>query len=284
MKPIEVPQSTSYIACFLSLACNLSCSYCINHTSGLNSKRKHLSAEEWIIGLNRINANFDLPLSLQGGEPSIHKGFNEILLGLKVDASIDLLTNLQFDVETFSQKIPVSRFERDLPYPAIRVSYHPETMLFDPLFKKILFLHERGYSIGLFSVSHPMYADEIEKAKKVCNDYGVIFKEKELLGTYNGKKFGTLAYEDSCFQKHLKSCVCKTTELLIAPDGHIFKCHHDLYNAIDPIGHLLDDDFAIEQKFRSCDYYGNCNPCDVKVKNNRFQQFGYSAVTIKDIR
>ena len=31
MKPIIIPQTYNYIATFLSLACNLRCSYCINY-------------------------------------------------------------------------------------------------------------------------------------------------------------------------------------------------------------------------------------------------------------
>ena len=32
---------------------------------------------------------------------------------------------------------------------------------------------------------------------------------------------------------------------------------------------------------RPCDVYGHCNPCDIKVKTNRFQEFGHTSVQIE---
>jgi hypothetical protein len=48
----------------------------------------------------------------------------------------------------------------------------------------------------------------------------------------------------------------------------------------------LDEDFTQEKvdEFRDCYYYGSCNPCDVKVKTDRFQKFGHTSVEIKDIK
>lgn len=61
----------NYIAFFLSLACNLHCSYCINlHNGGSRykqAKRKELTYKEWIDVANRLELREDLPLSLQGG-------------------------------------------------------------------------------------------------------------------------------------------------------------------------------------------------------------------------
>jgi MoaA/NifB/PqqE/SkfB family radical SAM enzyme len=281
MNEINLPEHYNYIGIFLSLGCNLTCSYCINHTVGLNQKRKHLSAKEWIEGLNRLDNKKNIPISLQGGEPTIHPGIYEIINGL--ENQTDLLTNLQFNVDKFAELINPNKFSRDLPYPAIRVSYHPETMDFLSYAKKLERLHHLGYSIGFFSVDHPKYTKEIEFAKEYCNDKGLFFKTKELLADYEGKIYGKYKYENSCFSKELKTVQCKTSELLIAPEGDVFRCHHDLYNKKMPIGNILDPDFNIDDKFRTCEYFGQCNPCDVKVKNNRFQQFGHCSVEIKAI-
>lgn len=281
MKSIDLPKHYNYIGIFLSLSCNLSCSYCINHTVGLDQRRKHLKAQEWIDGLNRLNNPSKIPISLQGGEPTIHPGIYEIINGLNYQT--DLLTNLQFDVHKFSDLINTDKFSRDLPYPAIRVSYHPETMDFHHYIKKLSFLHEKGYSIGLFSVDHPKYKDEILYAQKYCKDNGLFFKTKDLLGMYDDKIYGDFKYPGSCFSKELKSCLCKTSELLIAPEGSVFRCHHDLYNKKSPLGHILDPNFSIDDSFRPCDYFGQCNPCDIKIKNNRFQEFGHCSVEIKNI-
>ena len=73
---------------------------------------------------------------------------------------------------------------------------------------------------------------------------------------------------------------CRTTELLLDPRGNIHRCHSDLYAGRPPIGSLLDPTFASDERFRACDRFGECNPCDVKIKTNRFQQTGHTSVTI----
>ena len=80
-----------------------------------------------------------------------------------------------------------------------------------------------------------------------------------------------------------KRCLCCTSELIVGPDGNVFGCHHDLYKNFAPIGNLLETDFAIEDGFRECNQFGDCNPCDIKIKTNRFQIYGHTSVEIKDI-
>ncbi|EQC51954.1 radical SAM protein [Bacteriovorax sp. DB6_IX] len=281
LNPVELPQHYNYIGVFLSLACNLSCSYCINHTVGLDQKRRHLSGKEWVDAINRIQPQDGTSISLQGGEPSIHKDFYYILQNIRTDLNIDLLTNIQFDPYEFIERIPTSRFNHDLPYPSIRVSYHPETMDLGETVEKVLILKKAGYPIGIFTVDHPISKAQTEKARIVCHDNGIIFKTKELLGKYDGQLFGTYKYDDAIFAKELKTVQCRTSELLISPEGNIFRCHHDLYNKKMPIGDILDNDFKIEDIYRECKYYGMCNPCDVKLKNNRHQEFGHCSVDIK---
>ena len=83
MKPIFIPATHNYIAVFLSLACNLKCSYCINRFEEFAYEKGHLTGEEWIRGLNRIVSRADLPVTLGGGEPSLHPDFTGIVNGIR---------------------------------------------------------------------------------------------------------------------------------------------------------------------------------------------------------
>ena len=76
----------------------------------------------------------------------------------------------------------------------------------------------------------------------------------------------------------------KTKELLIAPDGRVYRCHSDLFAEENSIGNITDPEFQIEDKFRPCDKYGKCHPCDVKMKTNYKQELGHTSVEIKDIQ
>ena len=281
MKPIIIPQSYNYIAVFLSLACNLRCSYCINYFEKGAFVKQQLSGKDWIKGLNRIVSRDDLPVSLQGGEPSLHRDFIEILNNIKPTLNVDVLTNLQFDEDELVKKVPPGRIKRKSPYASIRVSYHPETMSLEPLVKKVLTLQNNGFSIGIWGVMHPSQEAEIVRAQAYCTSLGIDFRTKEFLGEYDGKMYGTFRYEGACDKKFEKHVLCKTTELIVGSNGDVYRCHSDLYEGRKSIGNILDEDFEIEEKFRECNVFGHCNPCDVKVKTNRFQQFGHTSVEIK---
>src|SRR3989338_3733197 len=146
MKPLYLPDSYNYIAVFLTLACNLKCEYCINYYEKGKFKKGILNGQDWLEGLNRIEPKSDIPVTLQGGEPSLHPDFIFIIKNLRYDFNIDVLTNLQFNVEQFIKEVPASRLRRNAPYANIRVSYHPEQMNLDSLIAKTLKMQEAGFS------------------------------------------------------------------------------------------------------------------------------------------
>ena len=281
MKPIEIPDNYNYIAVFLTLACNFKCSYCINRFDVLVSSNRMLTGDEWIEGLNRIDSRDDLPITLQGGEPSLHPDFVYILQNIKSELNIDILTNLEFDIEEFMKNVKPGRLERNAPYASIRVSYHPGTMELEYLVQKVLKLQNAGYSIGIWGVLHPEQEHEIEMAKEHCRKLGIDFRTKEFLGEYKGKIYGTLKYPSACNNVEEKPVECRTSELIIGPDGGVYRCHSDLYGGRKTIGNILAPGFEIEDRLLPCDSFGHCNPCDVKIKTNRFQKLGHTSVEIR---
>lgn len=283
MNTINLPAHYNYVGVFLTLACNLRCSYCINHLSGPAEKKGFIKGAEWIKAINRLSLPNNLPVTLQGGEPTVHPHFYEIIQGIREDIAVDLLTNMQFDPIEFNKKISPERLTREALYSSIRVTYHPETMCWNTLLEKTIWMKNKGYSICIFGILHPRDKEEILRAQKEASINDVEFRTKEFLGVYEGKLYGTYLYEGSVFSENLKNCLCKTSELLIGVDGDVYRCHHDLYNKYKPQGSLLDDRFSITDEFKACDRFGKCNPCDVKIKNNRHQEWGHTSVQIKNI-
>lgn len=281
LSPINIPPTYNYIAAFLTLSCNYRCSYCIIYFENSKLTKKHISGRDWVRGLNRIISRDDLPVTLQGGEPSVYKDFIYMINNIKPELNIDILTNLQFDVDEFIKEVDPNRLKRNAPYASIRVSYHPEVMDLEETIHKTLRILRAGFSIGIWGVLHPVQKDIILKAKDKCQKLGIDFRTKEFLGEYKGKLYGKYKYEGACDRKFKKEVLCKTTELIIGPDGNIYRCHSDLYQSRKPIGHILDPKFEIEDKLRECNVFGYCNPCDIKVKTNRFQRFGHTSVEIK---
>lgn len=280
LKPVVIPDTYNYFAAFLTFVCNLKCSYCINHFEHRIIKRNITSGKDWVRALNRVVNRPDLPVTLQGGEPGMHPDFIYIINNLKSELHLDILTNLGFNIKEFIRKVDPERIKRKSPYASIRVSYHPEQMALDELLKSVLMLLDRGFSVGIWAVMHPVYEKRILEAQARCKDLCIDFRLKEFIGEYKKKLYGTYKYKEACFKKDKKKVLCKTTELLIDSETNVFRCHADLYAGVNSIGSILDADFKIEDKFRDCVNFGYCNPCDIKVKTNRFQQFGHTSVEI----
>jgi len=112
MKEIIIPETYNYIGVFLTFACN----YCINYFEEVKFDKRNISGEEWVKGLNRIVSRDDLPLSLQGGEPTVNKDFYYIINNIKPKLSIDILTNIQFNVDEFICRVGPERAKWKAPY------------------------------------------------------------------------------------------------------------------------------------------------------------------------
>lgn len=285
LQKIYIPERFNYIAAFLTLNCNAKCAYCIN-THGVRSRISEnplISGRRWVKGLNRLVCSKDLPITLQGGEPSLHPDFIWIINNIDSDLKVHVLTNLYFDAEKFIQEVNPTRLHRVAPYSSIRVSYHPDFMKLDTLIEKILKLKKAGFSIGAYGILHPKFCDNILEAQKKCQTFDIDFRLKEFLGEYNGKLYGVYRYPDAVSSDEKRKRLCRTSEFIIGPDCGIYRCHHDLYKGFAPIGNLLDPHFQVEDIFRECEQYGDCNPCDLKIKTNRFQAYGHVSVDIGSI-
>jgi len=283
MKSVKLPEEFNYVEAYLTLRCPLRCSYCINNKSGeATRKRDEISVEQWAEGLNRIDFG-NVPVTFGGGEPTLYKGFYELMDRIRPDIQIDLLTNLEFDINEFISKTIPKRFNNcKLPaYKSIRVSYHAETMNAAALIKKVIKLQDNGYGVGIFGLNHPLNIQQnMELAEITCSNK-IFFFIKDFLGEYNGKMFGFYNYTGALdgIPKHAR---CRTRELLIGPEGNIYRCHRDLYlmDENEAVGKITDPELKLEYAFRPCHNFGNCNPCDVKIKTNRFLQMGHCSVDI----
>jgi radical SAM protein with 4Fe4S-binding SPASM domain len=281
MSKISVPNNITYIPVFLTLRCQLNCSYCINgRSNNLVKSRVELPSKDWLSFLNNLDIPKNVPITLGGGEPTLYKEFYPLLKELK--HPIDLLTNLQFDLGDFIENIsPESMFSHDITgYKSIRISFHPKFMNIEDTVLGASVLQNVGFNVGIFSINFPHNIEYNLKLAEECRISKVYFFIKDYLGYYDGHLFGHFKYLDSIKGKQNIEVSCKTNELIIGPEGNIYKCHRDLYLNEDPIGSIFDNNFKISSDYRDCNNYGECNPCDVKLKTNRFLEMGSCSVDI----
>ncbi|MFH1326499.1 MAG: radical SAM protein [archaeon] len=292
LPPIILGNDVMAISTFLTFRCNLNCSYCLNKFnpsfSRLNSNE--LTGEEWVKGLNRFVSRPGVPITFTGGEPGLHKDFIHIINNLKSDTEIDILTNLKWGeqkISKFISEINPNRIKRDVPYPSIRVSYHPEQMGDgSELVASAKKLQDAGFSIGIFSVLYPSpdpLAAIIQMQFK-CANQGILFRLKDFTGKYGGETYGNFStYPDACFQEKTKKVLCKTPEIYIGPNGDVYRCHRDLYVKEFALGNILDPNFNFVPQFMLCNNYGKCEPCDVKDKTSTDQKSIRTVAEIKKI-
>lgn len=291
LKKVEIPESYKYIAAFLTMRCNLNCDFCLN-AFGKNFERKGFkesSGEQWVESLNRLEGRLDLPATLSGGEPFLHKDFIYIINNVDNKRKIDILTNLQWGkagVERFIEKVNPERLKREAKYASIRASYHPEQMDASILVENAKKLQDSGFSIGIWAVLYPSpeQLQAITQMQFRCRDAGIDFRLKDFTGSYNNQIYGNYSkHPRAAFESETKKCLCKTSELLIGTNLDVYRCHRDLYSEQNSAGNLRNSNFKINTEFHSCNNYGNCHPCDVKVKTDYKQELGYTSVDIKDI-
>jgi len=261
----------NYIGVFLTFKCRLGCEYCINRFGGLKA-RQELAPSEWMEVLKGVQTREDLPITLQGGEPTEYVGFYDLVMRLHQKGHrIDLLTNGAFDLDEFLANTTPEMFKRKAPYASIRFSFHKNTDEFC-LTTKAHILQNRGYSVGIWGLGHPDMKKRNAKVAWQCREFGLDYREKE----YLDEKHGTYKYPDAITGLKKIMVRCYPSEMLFAPNGEQYPCHHFLYRGDDSSALCLND-------YVMCSHYGLCNPCDIKLKTNRLQESGHCSVRIEKV-
>ncbi|MGE5470071.1 MAG: hypothetical protein ACM3X0_04650 [Bacteroidota bacterium] len=259
---LQLPESLNYIGLFLTLECNLNCSYCINDPQQAGRRAsifpiqsaeiRAMSPELWARGLARVPYSPELPITLQGGEPMLYwKGQGLGLLLEQLPHYFDLLTNFAMQPETFARNLrgQQKKLQRDAPYPSIRVSYHAEEMNrawkgrgFAELVERCAALADLGFrvspnkaesDVGIYMVAHP--ENRVTAEMEAIYRNRVPFETKEFLGVDGHELYGHYLYPFSTdliargFAEQTLTCECRTTELLLDPLGFVWGCHFYLY-------------------------------------------------------
>lgn len=253
MKPIKLPEEIAFISALLTFRCNYKCAYCITKQRHLKV-RKEMKPEQWIEGLSRFDTK--LPIVFDGGEPSQYDGWLKVVKDIVKRYQVDVLTNLSFDVDEF-----LSAMSNKFPF--IKTSYHPGFSDIPKLLRKVKQIQDKKYFIRLYALDHP---DMAGLTGEKMADYDPDFRLQEMLGEYKGRTYGNLRYP---LTKRPRTVQCKTSQLLIAPDGNIHRCYRDLYAGENKLGNLLDKGLEIDVKFQGCVNGGHCNPQDIEMKNGK---------------
>ncbi|MCK5604638.1 radical SAM protein [Candidatus Pacearchaeota archaeon] len=249
---MQLPSIFNYIGILITLRCNFKCSYCLNWR--INKEEKDV--DYWLKAIDRIET--DLPITLSGGEPSIHKAFFPLLTNL--NKKFDLLTNLSFDIDEFIENVSVDRFQNDKDYAPIRASFHPGFSEKINVIERTRKLMDAGFRVGVYVVETEDNKPVIEGLRKI--DW-LDLQVKPYVD-----------HEVKVNKRRTRRCAI--SELIVGPNGKIYKCHRDLYKGEYDLGELLTS--SINYAYRWCDNANECHPCDIKTKRDRYGNSGYTSV------
>lgn len=277
---IILPDDYNYLAVFLTFACPRTCDCCLNEQGEGLKQRPIVEGERWVDALNRLQTN--LTMTFNGGEPLSHPDFYQIVNGLEESVKIDMLTTLPYDPAEFIENLNPVRFERDLHYAAIRVTFHPEAMDLEETIEKVRKIKDAGFDIEINLVMNPKDNRETQLTKERILSARLGCVIKPFLGYLDGTLYGQFKYVGSCEMKSKKNVKCLTTQLLIDPIGDIYRCYGDLFrqNPEGVLGNLFEREVDLRMRHTDCNNFGFCHPCDVQIKLDRLSNWGYTAVQI----
>lgn len=164
------------------LPCNYRCSYCIVHNEA--APYLILSVPEWEKIWERIFRLYGCcQVRFAGGEPTIYPNFIELVGRLLEMHTVDLTTNLSFDVEEWIRKVPSEGI-------AISGSLHLEHATPEEFLKKLLILRDKGNQlISASLVATPKHLERIEPARELFEKENVLFKIIPFNGVHEGKRY-----------------------------------------------------------------------------------------------
>ena len=164
---------------YINTACNYRCSYC--KPEDLASRQA--PAARWIEVWDDIHRRYGpCHISFSGGEPFVYPGFMEILAGGTRHHTVEVITNLSFDVRPLVETVDLRRLR-------LGASLHPECVDLDEFLARVKELRRYDFEKWVTFVAYPPHLDRILDYQKRVQDAGVRFSILPYNGSWDGRTY-----------------------------------------------------------------------------------------------
>lgn len=166
----------------ITYECNYQCSYC--HFWKIEKKYPYIHIERWLgIWKNIFNKYGCCHIRFSGGEPTIYPNFLNLIAVLSQMHTIDITTNLTFDINCLIEKInPAALF--------ISPSFHPEFDNINEFLEKVRNLRQQGFQVsGIAYVAYPPYLQNLKEFMEITERNNIEFKIIPFNGVFEGRVF-----------------------------------------------------------------------------------------------
>jgi len=235
---------------------------------------------EWEEIWNEILENYgSTHIRFSGGEPFVYPDFMDLLAVLSKRHTLNVTTNLSFDVVEFVRKIGPLVNDNNI---TLSASLHPEYINTDEFIDKVLYLKSNGIYTSASIVAWPPFIKDIPEIKEKMEKANIQFLIIPLQGHFWGKEFpegyneeekrfletfsitvsNPASKEMFYFKikeknKNISSRLCRMGQNfgMIRPNGDVYRCC--TFDNSAYLGNIID------RTFRLLDYPAECNllPC-----------------------
>ncbi len=256
--------------------CNYQCSYCVLRKR--EERYPYVEIDRWKKIWDSIFEKYwCCHIRFSGGEPFVYPHFIELIGMLSEKHTVDVTTNLSFDLDPFLKKISPGGV-------TLSASFHSEFVGIDEFLDKIVFLTEKGFPTSIAFVAYPPHLKDLERYKKAAGERkifsqtGILFKVIPFIGEFEGKKYPEsyspqqkklleeaatnteiesqkelnvqwLDQGDSEKSRLDKYCRMGQMYAKILPNGDVTRCCHADYGKM---GSIFDEDFRLLDEPAPC--------------------------------
>jgi MoaA/NifB/PqqE/SkfB family radical SAM enzyme len=164
---------------YINTACNYRCSYCKPEQLTV----RQAPAERWVEAWDDIHRRYgECHISFSGGEPFVYPGFMDILAGVTRHHTVEVITNLSFDVRPLVETVDLRRLR-------LGASFHPECVGLDEFLGRMKQLQPRDFEKWVTFVAYPPQLDRILEYQKRVQDAGIRFSILPYNGEWQGRTY-----------------------------------------------------------------------------------------------
>lgn len=243
----------------LCYTCNYRCPYCgIWETK--SDKDLLLGPEEWLVVWDRIFDRYgNCHIFMSGGEPSVYPGFLELVKKLTARHSVEVCTNLSWDVDNLILDMAPDRLK-------IAPTFHPSQADFGDFFKKAVKIKEYLPNSQVYYVAYSgQQITEMPQRSRLLKEHGINLipyplrgnqavlnteEEERLIREVSPYKGEKIEYQLKKISPKGKPCRAGQHYAVIRGDGSVDRCSQ--YRTGE-VGNFLDKDFRLFDETRPCE-------------------------------
>jgi MoaA/NifB/PqqE/SkfB family radical SAM enzyme len=218
-----------------------------------------LCAKDWAALWHRLYLKYgSLHLFVSGGEPSVYPEFFELVQLLTKEHSLEICTNLSWDVERLVPQIPAGVLK-------IAPTFHPTFAEFDTFFKKAVKVKEYLPNYQVYYVAHPGQIKEMPQRSSLFKEQGISLiplplrgdgfvlnseEEKRIVEEVSPYRGNKIDYQLQKISPRGKLCRAGQHYAVLRTNGSVDRCSQ---YANGRVGLITDEKFTLWDKPLPCE-------------------------------